>query len=165
MILSHPLPAIAPLTVELFDSVELLDDEKEAIQAKRDLLAWMGAHKADGDDHVFAALVTVRDEPAFMGGFVETSPGVAEVFILPDKNGIRKYPKEFHRLVKVFLLWVEGFDWVKQTQTASVPLPRIDGWMKALKFRCEGDTNSYTRSGQKYKLWSRVKVDGVWQPN
>lgn len=149
------------MTSELFDSMELLDDEKAAILKQRKFLVGLGMAPAD---HSWCGLMTRDGIPLFAGGWVEVAPGCVEVFVIPDKR-MRRCPKEFHRLVRCVLRWIEGFDWCREIRTASLPIPRIDGWMKALKFRCKGNAKSYTKTGQKYKLWSRVKVDGVWEPN
>lgn len=156
--------SVHKLTPEIFDRVKFLPEESESVMANRDKLIWMGDHWGKSD-HVVAVALLRDDQIVCLGGWIEIKPGVAETFVIPDAMGVKKFPKEFHRMVGLFIRQLEGLDWVKKIQTASVPVPRIEGWMKALKFRCGGDANSYTSSGKRYQLWSRVKVDGVWQPN
>lgn len=145
----------------MFDRMVLLDDEKDAIRKARHFLATLHQRKRG-----FCGIITRDNQIVCAGGWLEVEPGKAEVFIIPDKNGVRKFPKEFHRVAGLFLRKLEREPWCVEIRTASVDVPRIDGWMRALKFRCGQPTKRYTKSGRKYVMWRRVRnADGVWEPN
>lgn len=141
------------------DRVELLDDEKQLIYDHADFLEGLAQVKAE---RTFCGIGFIGDQPLFIGGYYEVAPGVCQVFIIPDK-GIYERPLLFILKVRHWLRQVERKTWCHRIQTFSLPLKRIDEWMVALGFLYEGTLNRYTESGQDYKLWSRVKIDGVWR--
>lgn len=104
----------------------------------------------------------IDGKPLYIAGYYEHAPGAVTVFLVPDKR-IRQYPKAFVFSAKRWISWIEGFDWCNRIQATSLPVKLIDRWMEALGFVCEDTLNGYTEAGQDYKLWSRVKLNGVWQ--
>jgi hypothetical protein len=100
-------------------------------------------------DRAFCGTVRRDGQVLFVGGFLESSPGVAEVFVIPEKTGIQKHPKVFHKLARRFLEHVLRKDWCDRAETASVNRYQVNRWMTALGFSCEGYT------GTEYKKWVR----------
>lgn len=139
--------------------MDLLDDEKDAILANVGTLSLLAtAPRAN-------CLMLMRGDKALaVGGWAELEPGIADMFVIPDKDVLRA-PKELIKAMRGFIAKLEISEWCHRMRTWSVATPRIDKWMTTLKFRCEGYAKSYTKTGEPYKLWSREKVNGIWQPN
>lgn len=130
-----------------FDNFRFFGDEKEAALAQAAKIELLSN---SGNDRGFASLCLCGGVPLFVGGYFERSPGVAEVFIIPDQDGVTSFPKTFHKLVSRYLKWVLSKEWCKKVETASVDHPRINAWMTALSFSFEG----YNDSGD-YRKWGR----------
>lgn len=159
--MKHLRMSVKPFERSDLKQMVLLEDEQGEVLSAVDLLESL---TKSGSERAFAGVVKWDDVPLVMGGWCEVAPGTVQLFIAPDMN-YRLFKKAFHRAIKIFLRYVMRFDWCERVQTFSLPTPRIDAWMQALGFHCEGTVNSYTKAGAQYKLWSRSKVDGIWQSN
>lgn len=161
--MSIPKYRVRALNREEFAKVDLVDDEAELIRAHFDALAKLGDSYM-GDDGGFCAVVYRGDEPLFIGGYKLIDSNVFQVFVMPDKR-VYQFPKAFYESTKQFLFWLMRHEWCERIQTFSLPTCRIDRWMKALGFVCEGDADVYTEAGKPYRLWSLERANGVWRTN
>ena len=139
-----------------------LSDEQNTIFENANNLEMLADKTAIDDYSRHACVTTMLDgKPLLIAGYYKLDESTAHCFILPDRR-IKQYPKAFVHATKCWLRWLEGRQWCERIQTTSIPAKLIDRWMEALGFVCEETLNGYTEAGQDYKLWSRVKLNGVW---
>lgn len=135
-------------------------DEQDAARAAEELLADLTLKQGKRKSCV---TIFYKGEPLFIAGYFESSPGVAQVFVIPDRR-IFEYPKAFVRSVVRWRAWVESRPWCETLETLSIGAKLIDRWMEGIGFSCVEDRKGYTGAEQDYKLWRRVKLDGTWRP-
>lgn len=139
--------------------IALQDDEREHILSLSETLAMMG-RQSDGDT-CYLGTAYVAGEVFEIGGWLMIEPGVAEGFIIPSVTAIQR-PKLLVETSRRWVQWLERTMWCHRIQTHTLPLKRMDRWMRALGFLYENQVKRYSETGQDYKLWSREKVDGTW---
>lgn len=144
-----------------FSLMNLLDDESEQVHEGIDLMEEWAKGKGGRE---YCGIFFHKDKPLFAGGWFERSPGILQVFLIPDREALVQR-RVFYRFVCRIIEIVQSKYGAERLQTFSLPIPRIERWMRAIGFRCEGGTKSYNGQGLEYQLWSREKINGVWQPN
>jgi len=132
------------------DTLELLE-EREIVLKHADDLHVMGESLTDDQ---FCGIACWNGEPILIGGWKEVIAGVYRVFIIPTKN-IFNHPVNFTRIVIRWRRKIERFPGCWKIITVSLPLERIDQWMKTVGFVYERKLEQYT-NGQDYSLWSRT---------
>lgn len=139
------------------DKIDLLADEWCEIKTSEGFLEFI----ASDQPGAFCGTAWEADTPIAIGGYWQAAPGVWQCFIAPSQYLVQ-HPT---LLVRLTLAWVRRIEKLDghRIQTYSLPMPRIRKWMGALGFACEGVLRRYTKTGQDYEIWSRVKVDGVWR--
>lgn len=138
------------------DEINLLPDEAETVrqgaaffeQLTREPEQFCGTARRDG-------------KLLFIGGYYWTEPGTVQVFIVPDNRAIA-YPVAFIKAVMHWRRWVEGLPGAERIETFSLLTKRICVWMRRCGFACVGETTRYTEAGERFMVWRRSKVDGVW---
>ena len=138
--------------------MNLLDDEREVIEANEEFFEALADKNKTRKTCIS---VCYKGAILFLVGYYEVEPGVAQVFVIPDRR-ITEHPLAFVRAVKHWRQWLEKREWCRRIQTSSLPTKLIDHWMRKIGFVCEAKLVSYTESGQDYNLWSREKRNGVW---
>lgn len=137
--------------------IDLLDDEADVVRAGQDFLASLttGERQHCGTARLYGRIL-------YIGGYYETSPGVVQVFVIPDKRALL-YPFALFRTVYWWRTMLESMPWVERMETFSLMSRRISKWMRKCGFTCEGETTRYTKDGKRFWLFSRSKIDGVWR--
>lgn len=149
-----------PFKIEHLEYLDLVDDEKALVFDQSDFLALMAQSQ---NNRAYCGVACDSDDaPLFVGGWYETTPGVCQLFIILDKSIYRRR-KAFVRAVLYWLNLIKETGWCHRIQTTSLPIERIDRFMEATGFIYEGVLRRYTEAGQDYKLWSTVKVNGIWE--
>lgn len=141
--------------------MDIVADEKEEALRLEYFLGLLSRETPSLDNRIFCALATYGGEPLCVGGWLEVEPGIAEIFVIPDKR-IFQHKFTFIRTCQIFVRFLEGLEWCQRIQTHSLPVKRIERWMKHLGFLYEAELKRYTEAGKDYKLWGRVKIDGTW---
>ena len=134
-----------------------MDDEKEHILKSEDWYDYM-AKVHDGDRRFFGT-AWWDGQIVAIGGWFETSPGVAEGLFIPDARMLREHPFVFARTFKRWISYIECLDWPIRIQTHSIPRDKINRLMETLGFTYE---RQYVRAGNTYNLWGREKINGTW---
>ena len=110
---------VTPFVLADFARFEFIDEGGVALPLAEKML---NLNTLD-TDRAFCGTVRRDGQVLFVGGFLESSPGVAEVFVIPEKTGIQKHPKVFHKLARRFLEHVLRKDWCDRAETASHTVP------------------------------------------
>lgn len=156
---------VKPFNMEDFMTMRLLEDERDLALSHAKLLVALAVNVEQRvysdpieilckNENGACGIVFVNDKPLFIGGYVLQNGDCYEIFVFPDKNVFR-HPRLFHRLVRSVCQWLLAREHTRTLQTASLVVPRIEKWMKALGF--VQSTRSYTKNGRFYRLWSRSK--------
>ncbi|HEY9791447.1 MAG TPA: hypothetical protein V6D22_13670 [Candidatus Obscuribacterales bacterium] len=156
---THRKYSYRPFQLSDLDWMDLLEAEKKVVSNNAELLRGF-ATKDNTRKSCFVVIYMGR--PLFIAGYYDLGDGAAQIFIIPDKR-VLEHPKVFIRNVIRWRLWLERRPWCSRIQTTSVANELIDRWMEAMGFVCERELNQYNGTGQDYKLWSRVKLDGIWR--
>jgi hypothetical protein len=146
------------------DEIQLLGDEDDVIKGNAQLLhdlAWKGHVASFGGPRQYCGTALLDGRPFCIGGYIELAPGVAQIFLIPDKRIFEK-PAAFLWMAKTALKWMESQEWCERIQTPTLPVDRLERFLERMGFGCEAVLKRYT-SGRDYKLWARVKEDGVWR--
>jgi hypothetical protein len=152
---SYRFRPVRALDLELMD---LLDDEKDLILGQAKDIEALAKKESD---HKACIVCLHLDKPLFVAGCYETCPGTVRVFVIPDKR-IFERPKAFVWAVLLWQRWLQSRPWCNRIETVSLPVKRIDRWMRALGYLCECRSSHYTVDGRDYNLWSKVKRNGIW---
>jgi len=139
--------------------IDLLDDERELILDHAEFFAALAGLP---EPRAYCGTTFIGDELFYIGAWYEEADGVCRVFVIPSANSLKR-PKTLLKTVREWIAKIEQAGWAHRIQTLSLPIDRIDRWMEALGFLYEGTLRQYSKTGQDYKLWSRVKQDGVWR--
>ncbi len=86
----------------------------------------------------------------YIGGWCESAPGVAEVFIFPSIYA-RQFPKSFYEHVKWWVHYLKHSYRRVQTWGEDTELSRR--WLSALGFQLEGTLSNYTVEGKSMLIW------------
>ena len=148
--LSGSLVNFLPVDLELID---LLDDEKEAIRECAGFFEMLG--RSVVWDEQWCGTLYVKGLPWLIGGYWAVAPGVFQVFMIPSVQALSQ-PIALARYVREWVAAIEKLGG-HRLQTYSLPIPRIRRWMESLGFACEGTLRRYTKAGQDYEIWGKVK--------
>lgn len=138
------------------DEIELLPDEADLVREHAEFFNQLS--KTPGG---FCGTARLSGKVLYFGGYYATEPGTVQVFIVPDKRAL-KNPIAFFRTVLLWRKRVENLPGIVRIETFSLLTGRICKWMKRCGFACVGETTRYTEAGNRFMVWRRSKVDGVW---
>lgn len=149
---------LEPFKPEDLALIDMLPDERELAYEAAEFLEVLAGQEPEG---ATCQTVWLHGKPWIIGGWWTAAPGVKQVFLLLSREA-QAHPIWLVEHTRRWLQMVEALD-CHRIQTYSLPTEKILDWMLRLGFACEGRLRRYTKAGQDYQIWSRVKVDGIWR--
>jgi hypothetical protein len=139
-------PITKPFNLGHADIFECHPEYQEHFRSQLEWLARLGSIDQCGSHIVDGRIL-------YIGGFYETAPGVAEMFIFPSTY-IYQYQKTF---LKDSRWWVNHLmQQYRRVQCWGEDSELSRRWLTALGFVVEGELRSYTVSGSTMLVWGKV---------
>jgi hypothetical protein len=90
-------------------------------------------------------------EPFSIGGWQQADGDATRIFAIPCQK-IFSIPLTFVRIGLKWVQYLEAQPWCKRLEATTMPVEKLDPWMRALGFTFEKIMPNYL-DGQDYKLW------------
>ena len=148
--------SVVPFRSYLLNIMDLYDHDKKHLKEMPDYVSYLDSATQDS----YGYCVLDKGRPVLCFGVSPQWYGVAELWMIPDKNLVSKHKIKFHRGAIRFMDYImEELNLHRIHVTILASNLRAIRWIESISFTREGVLKKYTFDKQDMIMYSRLKKE------